>query len=257
MLRKIRNIIGMFLSLTLIITNMAIITNSFAKTDDLEDTNSVEETNSMKERDLKEYISIKKKKCGNSKPNKVENLQVSNRSYNYIKIQWSQVKSSDGYIIFRSNIQNGDYEKVGEVDSKTLSFIDEDLQCGSTYYYRVKAYNKKGKNIYFSDNSVILDTTTCPEIVKYIETSATSDCSIELSWQTVCKCSGYEIYRSNNKDGNYTKIATLTENEKSCFTDKNLKSNEKYYYKVRAFKELNGEICFGQYSHILCVYTKK
>ena len=162
MLRKIRNIIGMFLSLTLIITNMAIITNSFAKTDDFEDTNSVEETNSMKERDLKEYISIKKKKCGNSKPSKVENLQVLNRIYNYIKIQWSQVKSDDGYTIFRSNMKNRVYEKVGEVDSKILSFIDE-----------------------------------------------------------------------------------------------NLKSGEKYYYKVRAFKELNGQICFGQYSHILCVYTKK
>ena len=53
------------------------------------------------------------------------------------------------------------------------------------------------------------------------------------------------------------KIATLTDNEKSYFTDANLKSGEKYYYKVRVFKELNGEICFGQYSHILCVYTKK
>lgn len=32
---------------------------------------------------------------------------------------------------------------------------------------------------------------------------------------------------------------------------------EKYCYKIRAFKELNGEISFGACSNILCVCTKK
>ena len=59
------------------------------------------------------------------------------------------------------------------------------------------------------------------------------------------------------ENGRYIRVATITDKSKTSYIDKNLDSGRKYYYKVRAFKELNGQVCFGDCSNALCVCTKK
>lgn len=93
-------------------------------------------------------------------------------------------------------------------------------------------------------------------MVKFLNVNCVSNYSIELDWQTVYRSFWYEVYRAISENGNYEKIATLTDNGKTSFRDKNLRSGKKYY-KVRVFKELNGQICFGECSDILAVCTEK
>ena len=191
------------------------------------------------------------------KPDKVLDLQVISQGGTCIKIQWSGVKCADGYRIYRSTMKNGIYKKVDEVCGKTTCYIDTDLDYGTNYYYKVRAFRKSGDKICLGCASDILDVSTCPEKVKCVHANCISNSSVELNWETVYKSSGYEVYRGACENGNYVRVATLVDNGKSCFRDTNLKNNKKYYYKVRAFKELNGQVCFGECSDILCICTKK
>ena len=242
---KFKNIMASFLTFTLIISNMGCIINSFA------------EVNNINRNAEKIFITIENNKTLDCKPDKVADLQVSMKNSNCIKLEWCKVKDVNGYRIYRSTMKNGIYRKIGEVCGKTTCYIDKDLDCGTNYYYKVRAFKKVGDKTCLGCPSDILDTTTCPAEVKNLHATCISNSFVELSWQTVYKSSGYEVYRATCENGNYTRIAILTDNGKSCYRDKNLKSRKKYYYKVRAFKELDGQVCFGNFSDILTICTEK
>ena len=86
-------------------------------------------------------------------------------------------------------------------------------------------------------------------------TRRSSTC-IKLQWCRVNNADGYRIYRTTAKNGIY-KVTKEVSSNTSCYVDKDLKSGTNYYYKVRAFKELNGQICFGECSNVLGICTKK
>jgi len=74
-----------------------------------------------------------------------------------------------------------------------------------------------------------------------------------MSWAKVTGAAGYEIYRSDEKSGTYKLIKTVTTN--SC-TNSGLKAGSKYYYKVRAYKTVNGKKVYGVYSDVKSMITK-
>lgn len=243
MRKKLKNITALFL--TLIISNIGCIGSSFA------------EINNIDKSVSSIFVNKENNKTLDNRPDKIIDLQVTSKSSNCIKIEWCSVKCASGYTIYRSTMKSGIYRKLAQVSGKTTSYVDKDLNCGTNYYYRVRAFRKVGNKTCLGYPSDILEAATCPEAIKYLHAECVSDCSIELGWETIYKSSGYELYRSTSENGNYTRVATFTDNGKTCYRDNNLKSGKKYYYKVRAFKELNGQIAFGNYSDVLGVCTRK
>lgn len=233
MKKTLKSAIIVFLTLTLTISNLGHITQLFANEDKVDES-------------LTDF-----------KPDKVEGMKVTDKSGTCIKIEWNSAQYAAGYRIYRSTVKSGIYRKINEVNEKTTCYVDQNLECGTNYYYRVRAFNKIGQKTCMGCPSDPLDATTCPAKVKNLCAKCVSDCSIELSWQTLYKSSGYEVYRATCENGNYERIATLTDNGKSSYRDKNLKSNKKYYYKVRAFKEVDGQISFGKCCDVLAVCTEK
>ena len=63
-----------------------------------------------------------------------------------------------------------------------------------------------------------------------------------------------EIFNGNHKiiTGTYTKLTTVTS---TTYTNKNLTSNKTYYYKVRAYRTVNGTKVYCSYSAILTSKT--
>ncbi|WP_424964292.1 T9SS type A sorting domain-containing protein [Ekhidna sp.] len=61
-------------------------------------------------------------------------------SYNSIKVSWSGVKGNEtGFLISRSDEENGIYVPIHTVSSTDSEYIDSDLEINSTWYYRVQA----------------------------------------------------------------------------------------------------------------------
>ncbi|MBR2294933.1 MAG: fibronectin type III domain-containing protein [Clostridiales bacterium] len=75
-------------------------------------------------------------------------------------------------------------------------------------------------------------------------TAVTSD-SVTLSWGAVEGASGYEVWRSTSSGGKYVCIADTTSTSK---VSTNLSSGKDYYYKVRAYRTVNGVKQYSGYS---------
>ena len=74
--------------------------------------------------------------------------------------------------------------------------------------------------------------------------------SAKLSWGKISGASGYEVYRSTTQKGTYKKVKTITSGSTKKYTDSNLTSNKKYYYKVRAYKTVSGKKYYSSFSSV-------
>lgn len=80
-----------------------------------------------------------------------------------------------------------------------------------------------------------------------------SSTGIQMSWNKVPGAAGYVVYRSTSKNGTYKLLKTVAANS---FKNSYLKSGSKFYYKVRAYKTVNGKKVYGEYSDIKSMLTK-
>lgn len=65
--------------------------------------------------------------------------------------------------------------------------------------------------------------------------TAKSSKAVNISWKTASNVSGYYVYRSTKSNGKYTIVGTVKGN-KGKFKDRTVKSNKKYYYKVKSYR---------------------
>lgn len=81
--------------------------------------------------------------------------------------------------------------------------------------------------------------------------------AVVIRWKKVSGVNGYEVYRSNKKKGKYQKLTTLKKAGKITYTDKKVTKKKTYYYKVRAYKVVDGKKVYGSYSTVKKVKIKK
>lgn len=77
---------------------------------------------------------------------------------------------------------------------------------------------------------------------------AASSTSIKNTWSKVKGAEGYEVYRSAKIKGKYKKVKTLTSGKTVAWTNKKITSGKSYFYKVRAYKVVNGKKKYSQFS---------
>ena len=58
--------------------------------------------------------------------------------------------------------------------------------------------------------------------------------SIKVSWKKIAGATGYDVYRSTKKNGSYNLITTIKGIKNVTFTDTDIESGKKYFYKVVA-----------------------
>lgn len=70
-----------------------------------------------------------------------------------------------------------------------------------------------------------------------------------VSWNKVGSVSGYQLYRSTSKKGRYQCVKTLS-SKSGSYKNSKLKSKKTYYYKIRAYKKVNGKTFYSGFSAI-------
>ena len=68
---------------------------------------------------------------------------------------------------------------------------------------------------------------------------------VKLTWSGVDGATGYRIYRSTSKTSGFTKIKSITTNSKVTYTNSGISCGTQYYYKVRAYRLIDGNYYFG------------
>lgn len=185
-----------------------------------------------------------------------------------VKLSWKKTSASE-YRIYRtdagSNDINSKYRLIATVSGKKTSYTDKKVKANKEYYYKIKAYKKKKgrmKCIYESNSEQVYtgletpfwneyafcDTMTTPEAIPL---------EIWLSSYTLHPA-GIELYRATGSSAKYKKIKTvkLKKNQYTFkYTDGDVETGKKYYYKMRAYKIVKGKKVYSKYSQPLKLYA--
>lgn len=153
-----------------------------------------------------------------------------------LSMTWNVSDSATDYVIYRSSAKNGTYTKLAT--TKTNTYTDKTAAAGKTYYYKVTAYAKTANTS--SGSSNILTMQLLKKTTSF-KAKASGKQKVKLTWKKVSGANGYEIYRSTKKKSGFKKIATLKKGSIKKYLDKKgVQSKKVYYYKIKAYKKING-----------------
>lgn len=193
--------------------------------------------------------------------NKIENRKTSvtsvkSTAYNKLKVSWKVVPAATSYQIYRSTAKDGDYQNIKTINSVgTSSWTDGSVKTGKTYYYKIKTVVKTQNGEQTSGFSNVKYAKAVP-VKTTLKAKASDAKNVKLTWSKVKGASGYEIYRSNSKDGKYSKVKTISKGSTTSYKNGKLKKSTTYYYKIRAYRKVNGKKVYGSYSSVVSVKTK-
>jgi len=180
------------------------------------------------------------------KPSKVVLTSVKSSDYNAIKITWKKASNAQKYQVYRATSKDGTYKLVKTTTSR--SFTNKDLTTGRKYYYKVRGVNGSVKGPFSTKEYAI---PTVRRVTGVLITSNNTT-SIKLTWKGVNGAKGYKVYRAASKNGTYKLIKTTTS---KSFTNTGLTKGKTYYYKIRAYRNVNGNNKYGAYSKIVSYET--
>lgn len=144
-----------------------------------------------------------------------------------VTLSWEPVEGALGYEIYWASREDGDYALLNTTGKET--YVDTAGTTGETYFYRVLAAAKeKDAN---SALSLVQEGTfslPCPVLTGSNE-AATGN--VELHWEPIEGALRYEVYRSDESDG---QLELLGSTKMETYTDKTGLGQTRYYYKVVA-----------------------
>lgn len=167
---------------------------------------------------------------------------------NSIKLSWSKKSNVTGYEVYTNNVKT----RIAQT-SKTSVAI-RNLKGGKTYRYKVRTYTQiSGKTYYGAFKKI--SVATKPSKPEITVTSIKPKQAV-ISWKRVTGANGYEIYASSAVKGKYKRVALILKGRKVSYTNKKLTSKKQYYYKVRAYRKVNGKKEYSAYSAPKSVVVK-
>lgn len=173
-------------------------------------------------------------------------------TYNSVKLSWNKVNDATGYRIYKYDSAKKKWVTAVKSTTKT-SYTFKDLKTGTTYSYRVKAYQKVGKNTYWGSYKTIKATPALSKPASFKET-ASSLTSLTFTWGKVSGAAGYKVYRYNADTKKWDLV--LKNTKERSFTDKNLSPATRYSYRVKAYRKVGSSYKYSPNSSTFRVTTE-
>lgn len=163
--------------------------------------------------------------------------------YDDVKVSWSKVSGATAYKVYYK-AGSGSYKL--KTTTKSTSYKFNNLSDGKKYYFKVVPCTKVNDSYYADDsyktgNIYTLKKISTPTIKK-------SGSKVKVSWKNISGESGYQISQSTSKSK--TKIVATYKTTSGKSKILKAKKGKTYYYKVRAFKTVNGKKIYGPWSSV-------
>lgn len=148
-----------------------------------------------------------------------------------VRITWPRVIGAVEYKVYRSTAKNGPFKLMKTLT--TTTYTNTSAAVGEGYYYKVVAVaNKSAAN---STSEVKHRTVDLPQVQPTITLNAKGKPSI--TWEPVEGAIAYKVYRSTDKNRDYSLTKTLTSTN---YVNTSAVKGYTYYYKVVAVHPVSG-----------------
>lgn len=170
-----------------------------------------------------------------------------------MKLSWKGIDKANGYNVYRST----DGSKFQLVKTVTdLNYTDKSADNpGQTYWYRVSAIRKVSDRVTAGDVGKAKAMFISAPRIKSIRSTASG--KMKISWTKVKGATGYRIIYSTSKGMKKCKSVVVKGKSTTVKTIKNLKGSKKYYVKVLAIREKNGQKIYSARSTKKVIKIKK
>ncbi len=190
-------------------------------------------------------------------PSRVTGVTTRSVRYDAVELNWDKVSGVTAYEIYRSGNPTSGYKCIRTIiGSNNTTYTNTGLVSGKTYYYKIRVYRSVyGKKVYGTFSNVVSRKPIPGKpAIKSIQSALSK--RLTINWSQISGASGYEVYRCNTKSGTYKRIATVSGGNRLTYTNSGLSSKKTYYYKVRAYRTVNGQKVFGLLSEAKSGRTK-
>ncbi len=204
--------------------------------------------------ETEKYVYGEWSKTVTGKPQPVlSGLKAAVSSISSVKLTWTKNTTASGYYVYRS-ADNGASWKLLKTITKnsTVSYSVTGLECGREYLFKVIPFKTSGKKRIAGAASIV-SVTPIPAKPTSLSASVTSS-KPKLTWKKVSGAHGYEIWRSDSYNGEYTRIATITSGSTLTWTDTATAENR--YYKIRAYRGTSYGTAYGDYTSAVTATSK-
>jgi len=172
--------------------------------------------------------------CTATIPSALTNLSATGTSSSQINLTWTDNSSNEsGFRIEQAASSSGPWNQRATTGANATSYSDTALAGGTTYYYRIRAYNCAGDS---SNSNTSSATTlgTVPPPPTGLTATPYSSSQINVAWTDVTGETTYYIERATASAGPYTQIGTTSANV-ALYSSGGLTTSTTYYYRVRAY----------------------
>lgn len=163
------------------------------------------------------------------------NLQGSASSHDRVQLGWNDNSNSETGFTLQRAVNGGSFSDRASLSANTASFTDTGVSGGTTYSYRVRAWNSTGNSEFSNTVTLVTPSAPPPPIDPAPASVSLSSSTATVSWTDVANESYYEIFREtlNTKNGRWGSATTLMAPADSTSLVETLSSGT-YRYKVRA-----------------------
>jgi predicted phage tail protein len=161
---------------------------------------------------------------------------------NAARVSWLDVSGERGYKVERrfEGTGSGDWVEIRTVGENVTSIVDEGLEPGRTYVYRVRAFNGAGNSPYSNTDSVTTaeqepQVPSAPR--ELVAALAEEGRAVRLRWGDVANEAGYRIERRRDGTDDWIQVGQTGPNVTTFLDTRELAPGATYVYRVRAFNE--------------------
>ena len=170
-------------------------------------------------------------------------LRTIKNGYNDIKVTWNESKGAAGYKVYYKEADAEEYTFLRSV--KGTKVIKNNLKAGVKYRFKIIPYFQSGEKTYLSTTCKIVSRTTLQKItdVQVVKSGK----KVKVSWNNIDGESGYQISVTKKKKASQKEPLTV---KSTTAKSKKLEVKDKktYYYRVRAYKMVDGKMVLGPWS---------
>ncbi len=175
---------------------------------------------------------------------------VNMAAYNKIRIIWSKVNGCEGYVIYRSNAEDGKYSVLKTVTQASATNYVNVVRESTMYYYKIRAFVTVNKKKVYGDYSSILSGDVITGSPQNFTIKQAANGKITFTWNKVEDADGYVIYLYYPDTNKYKAIKNVTDIDVLTY-GKKMTKGATYHFAMRAYRLVNGVKVYSDYGEIV------